>query len=86
MKNYLQQVVYASLVWLMAFMMTSGMTLFRLYNDTQETIMGLRIQNIDTPETLTNFFSVTEQFYMVYLAVVSVWLVVYTLIRCLKKK
>ncbi|EGP66329.1 hypothetical protein HMPREF9182_1031 [Streptococcus sp. oral taxon 056 str. F0418] len=81
MKSYLQQITYASLTWLLAFITDSGIELFQIYNDTRTTLMGLQIQNIDTKETVTNFFSLTPRFYFIYLAVVFIWLSIYSLNR-----
>ncbi|MDO5079075.1 MAG: hypothetical protein Q4D67_05525 [Streptococcus minor] len=81
MKNYLQQVTYASLVWAVAFLMNFGVELFQVYNETHITLMGLQIQNIDNKETLTNFFSLTPRFYLIYFGVIFVWLSLYHLTR-----
>lgn len=79
MKNYLQQLTYASVAWLVIFLANFGIELFQIVNETRITLMGLRIQNIDTDETLTNFFSLTPRFYMIYLLVISTWLIIYTI-------
>ena len=79
MKSYLQQITYASLTWLLAFITESGIELCQIQNDRRTTLMGLQIQNIDTKETVTNFFSLTPRFYFIYLAVVFVWLSIYSL-------
>lgn len=81
MKMYLQQLTYASMAWLVIFLANFGIELFQIVNETKVTLMGLRIQNIDTTETLTNFFSLTPRFYVIYLLVISVWLVSYALVN-----
>lgn len=79
MRNYLQQWTYASLVWFIAFFINSATELFQLYNTTKITLMGLHIQNIDTSETLTNYFSLTPRFYIVYFIFLFIWLAIYSL-------
>lgn len=81
MKNYLQQVTYASLVWVVVFLMNFGVELFQVYNETRVTLMGLQIQNIDNKETLTNFFSLTPRFYLVYFGFIFAWLFLYSLTK-----
>lgn len=79
MKNYLQQWTYASLAWFITFFINAATELFQLYNATTITLMGLQIQNIDTSETLTNYFSLTPRFYLVYFIFLFVWLTSYSL-------
>lgn len=81
MRNYLQQWTYASLAWFITFFINSATELFQLYNATKITFMGLQIQNIDTSETLTNYFSLTPRFYLVYCGFLFVWLTIYFLCK-----
>ncbi|AER22354.1 TPA: hypothetical protein U1405_001709 [Streptococcus suis] len=79
MRNYLQQWAYASLAWFITFFINSATELFQLYNATKITLMGLQIQNIDTSETLTNYFSLTPRFHLVYFGFSFAWLAIYSL-------
>lgn len=81
MKQYLQQFTYATLAWLLLFVVDFGVELFQIFNETRITLMGLIIQNIDTKETLTNVFSLDIRFYVIYILFVTIWLTSYTLLK-----
>ncbi len=77
MKQFLQQYTYATLVWLVLFIVDFGIELFQIVNETRVTMMGLVIKNVDTPEVLYNLFSIHSRLYYIYVVFICLWLTCY---------
>ncbi len=86
MQKLIKQFSYATLLWVIVFLIDYGVELFQVINSERVTLMGLYIKSTEDSSGLYTIFGFTPKIIWVYLGVIFIWCGTYYMIMRRRNK
>ncbi len=86
MQKLIKQFSYATLLWVIVFLIDYGVELFQVINSERVTLMGLYIKSTEDSSGLYTIFGFTSKIIWIYLGVISIWCGIYYMIMRRRNK